>query len=259
MPIYHDGFESYALGAQTAPFGAFTTNPFLAPVQIAADNYLPAGTQALVTRANFANCSFSQSALYSSATLYAAIKFNDTWNNATFLKFWNGSPHAVSGSHPLFTLGVNFDATISAYAPNATLISVPCGVTTAGIHSHSWYFLQVNLVLTNAAGFVQVDFEVAIDKVTVLSGSVSTGVPITALTSGTAQFDYIQLDNSFTWDEFTFDVLQTIGTFPNAATPKAKVSTGLAEVVESTTSANAVFSTGLIELIISGEDSVYEA
>jgi hypothetical protein len=265
VPIYYDGFESYALGGQTNPFGSFTNNPaggFANSVLVVSDNYLPSGSQALQTRANFANCSYPAgllAPLYSSGTVYAAIKFNNNWNNQAFLKFYNGDPYGGPSSFPVFTLATNLDGTISAFAPNATLVSVPCGVTAAGYHVGGWYFLQVNVTLVNVGGFVELTFAVSIDKVTVMSGTVATGVAITSLLSGTAQFDHIYLDNNLTWDEFTFDALQAIGTFPNPGSPKANVSTGLVEVVESTTSANAVVSTGLIELIISGENQVYEA
>lgn len=263
MAIYHDDFESYALGGQTNPFGSFTNNPagsFANSVTVVADNYLPSGSQALESRANFSDCSYSDGvALFSSATLYVAIKFNSNWNNQAFLKFYNGDPYAGPSSQPLFTLGTNIDGTISAFAPNSTLVSVPCGVSPAGYHIGGWYFMQVNIVLTDVAGLVELTFEVAIDKVTVLSGTVSTGVPVTALLSGTAAFDHILMQNNMRWDEFTFDTLQTIGTFPNPGSPSAIASTGLAEVIESTDTANAVASTGLIEIIVSGAGYVYEA
>ncbi len=263
MSIYHDDFEGYALGNTTNPFGDFTRN--LNPAQIVADNYLPAGSKALRTAANSSEVYYSTgglgAVLYGSGTVYVALKFDINWNNQTFFQFWNGNPFpgADPAAHPVFTLGTNFDGTISAFAPNSTLVSTPCGVTTQAFHQSGWYFLQVNFVMTDVAGFVTIDFEVAMDKVTVLSGTVVTGLATSSLESGTAQFNYVKLTNTLKWDEFDFDTLQAIGTFPNPGSPSARVTTGLIEVIEATTSSNACISTGLIELIISGDAYVYEA
>lgn len=258
MAIYHDDFESYSPGPTTNPFGGFTRN-LNAAVILDTDNYLPGGSQCVRTNVNFSDFYWTDTALRSSATVYAAIKFDDTFNNAAFFQFFNGDPLGGPASHAVFTLALNFDATISAFAPNATLVATPCAVSAAPIKSNAWHFLQVNFVMHDIAGFVTIDFEVAIDKVTVFSGTVVTGVAITDLVTGTAQWNFIRMGNSFKWDEWTLDTLQAIGTFPDPGSPAARVTTGVAEIIESTTSANAVVSTGLIELIIGGQGYVYEA
>ncbi len=257
MAIYHDDFEAYALGNTTNPFGGFTRN--LNPATIVADNYLPSGSKALRTNANFSEVYWSDGTLRNSGTVYTAIKFDQNFNNQRFFQFWNGYPLAGPGSHPVFTLATNFDGTISAFAPNATLVAVPCAVSDEALHWNTWYFLQVNFEMINLAGLVTIQFAVAIDGVTIFSGIVNTGLSVASLASGTAAFDYITLTNTLKWDEWTFDTLQTIGTYPNPGSPSGKVSTGLAEIIESTVSARAVVSTGLIELIIGGSGYVYEA
>lgn len=263
MAIDYDNFEAYALGNTTNPFGNFTRNSN--PAQIVADNYVTAGSKCLRTTANGASVSWSSGgaglALYGSATVWVAIKFDTFLLNAGFFHFYNGNPYAGGGSNsqPLFTLGMNMDSTLSAYAPNSGLVAVPIAVSPIPFSKSKWYWLQVNITLADVAGFVSTTFEVSIEGLTIMSGSVTSGVAVAALLSGTAQFDYVTFDNTTKLDEFTIDTLAAIGTYPNPGTPSARVSTSLAEVIEATTSANAVVSTGLIELIVAGGGYVYEA
>lgn len=251
MAIYYDNFESYALGTTAATFGDWNGQ-----AEIVADNYLPAGSKALRTRRNFQNTAFADGGLYSTGTVYVAYKPDETFSNGRIMEFWNGSPAAPSGTTPLLTILQNLDGTLQV---NATAYGAVSNSGDFSFKLRKWSWLQVNIIVSNVAGFIGLDFEVACEGVSLCSGSVTTGLLITGLLSGTAQFDYILLDNTVIWDEFTFDTLQSINTYPNPGSPTVRASTGLIEVIETTEASAARISTGLIELIISGENSVYEA
>lgn len=257
MAIYHDDFEGYVLGAST-PFGDFTASPNQAT--IVADNYLPAGTQALETRNGFSEVAFTNGAAFTSGTLYVGFSVQTAFNNGALVRFFNHTPFTAS-PHAVATLSLEQDGTFSLYQGARGLTSMP--IATSGdvsLKLARWYWLQFNITLADVGGFLQITYDVCLEGKTLMSGTyLSTTLTIVGLPSGLADFDHIALSNGVHWDEFTFDTLQAANTFPNPGAPELRGSTGLIEVVEALDSAKIRFSCGLIELIISTDNHVYEA
>ncbi len=265
MAIYYDNFESYALGPVSNPFGNFHGG--LNPASIQADNYVTSGSKCLQTQRGISAAEYSDGGSYSSGTLYVAFKATDTFagGNSAIIVFFNGSALSGPPAIEVLSLREEADGTMSVFLGGAFFGSLPASNTgDFSFKANRWYWLQINLVASSVtvAGtpFLAVAFDFCVEGKTLMStGAVTTTRLISDLPSMSAVFDHIVLGNGARWDEFTFDTLQSVNSFPNPGTPKLRASTGLIETVEGIDSAKLRFSTGLIELIISGDAYVYEA
>jgi len=260
MAIYYQNFETFAVGA-IPPYGSLTGNANNAT--IVADNYLETGSRAAQTANNFSSLTYSDGSLYTSATLYVAWKHSEA-NNQTFLQYENGT--AGSGFPNILTIVQEPDNSISVKVDNNGTFAGNSGdhITNLNI----WHWLQVNTTFsaipivsgTTTTTKLGVAVEIGLDGTSILNtGTTTTNRNVSSMNSGTAQFDRIVLLNNSIWDEFSFDVLQTMNTYPNPGVPAMRATTALIEPLELVDSAAIRASTGLIELLISNKNKrVYE-
>lgn len=248
MPVlYHDDFESYSL-AQSPPFGNFPSYTGAGTAVIFADNYLPAGTKAL--RINAVQVQFTNSALYSTASLVMGYKLLNGVGSGTMFSFSNGDSPGVGTSKELIRFTLEADYTVSVHTGGAFLGALPeANSGDFSFHVERWYWIQCNITTASVGGFVQVTYELAVEGKSILSGTIITTVATASTPSGTAQFDYISLLGSAMIDEFTFDTFHAVAYYPNPGVPKVRASTGLVEVLQNRTSVGMRGSTGLVELV----------
>lgn len=245
MALYYDNFESYAAGA-VIPVGSFTDGT---GTVIGTDNYVTSGSRSLFTVEAFTSAYFNcVGALQSSTTLYSAIKFNG--NSAGLIcQYLNGNDR-TGPSDEIYALRMEQDNTISCLCAG----TLGANSMDFSFHQDRWYWMQSNVTTTGVTvgtqTFLQVAFALGIEGTTVASATVLTSTPVNLIVSTSAQYNWIKFSNSTTLDEFTFDLLQPMNTYPNPGTPKARATTGLGEVIELVNTAAVRATTGLIELII---------
>lgn len=239
MAIYYDNFETYGT-ITTTPFGSFTSG---GAVILAGTNYVTTGSHVLNVTDNANTAVFSTGSLYSSSSIWVAFQVNA----------------GASIVHPLVSLqnGTSFPAIpFNLVRESDGSISIlGQGVfggnsTNFAIHPNTWYFMQINTTMFDAAGTLACAFDVGIEGTSVVSGTMTTTVLTTNTPSHTAQWDHLILGNTVYYDEFTLDTSTTMGVYPNPGVPLGRVTTGLIEVVRLNSDANIRATTGLIELII---------
>lgn len=256
MPIYYQNFETFNVG-DPPPYGSFTGNAN--PATIVADSYLVTGSRACATQNNLTEITFTDGSLRSATTVYVAWKHSEA-NNQTFMEYDNGTN--PSGFPTLLAIKQEPDNTISVLMDNnGTFVANSINAATK---LDNWHWLQVNTVfapvISGTTTFLGMAVQIGMDGTSIINtGTITTSRIVSGMNSGTAQWDRLSLLNNSTWDEFTLDALQSINTYPNPGTPKARATTALIEPVELVDSGAIRATTGLIELIISNKNKrVYE-
>lgn len=230
MAFLDDDFQGYSIGTNL-PFGSFTGGAFLAQiVSIPEGTGIPGtdrGLQVFLGVAEYVHggylVSFSQ---------FIAFNITDFDGAQPFLAFTNG-PNLSSQSFTLFQLRVEGDSTLTAECPNSGEVLGNSG--DKFMKFYTWNFLQVNVtfsdVLVMGVMVVHIDFEVALNGESILSGSKDTVVAVAQLAGGTSQVNRFQMLNG-RYGAFTLDTLQPIVTYPHGGTPSAIVYQAVVEVDE---------------------------
>lgn len=250
MAILYENFESYPVGAHTI------TNwvNFFGLNVVVAGGMPPSSTRALSMGQNgFWNDIGTIPIPISSVSVWWWAEFSNGPGFMNLLQFRRHQTFAGGGYYSFCSLNVNADNTLIATAPGVTLCHTTAAVLDAGAH-----FFQVNASFADAAGFVQVTIDVAMDGQSVMSGTAVSTLPTNSFAGfggGTAAIDnvYFEGPGNFSpqiFDEVTIDVLTAIGTYPNPGSPVLRTSQGVIEVNKAPTDALLLVSQGVIELIL---------
>jgi hypothetical protein len=151
----------------------------------------------------------------------------------TIFRAKNG-PNAFGTLRSLFTLQIEPDTTLSAFAGETGPLICNSGDYTVKLYSYN--NLQINVVFTaSGSNTVVVTTHVALNGVEVMTGSIDSGIQIALLrdypTQTSAQinaFEFTSFD--LTIDNIVLDNLQSIVTYPHAGSPQAIVNFGAAEI-----------------------------
>src|SRR5882672_6286706 len=167
MAILYDDFQSYAVG-NTGPYGILTS---FGTTHVISNTAQSDGTTGAYGKSKYFTC------------LLGGINFNDGASraNGSFMfafrrrpgsAFFNGTLCTVKNQagvaiHRLFDLVCNADGTLSAQSNN-TQLGPPLNFV---FSTDQWNFFQINVTLANIAGNLNLVWEVAIDGLSVGSGT----------------------------------------------------------------------------------------
>lgn len=221
-----DDFQGYAIGTNP-PFGSFAGSGFFA--QIVSE---PGGTgipgtdrslQIILATVEFVNGAYlTQFTQFLSLYLTGPLTFNG-WSYAI-----SNGPGA-NGTFEILHLKVENDSTISLYQGGTLLANSG----DKWFNFYSWNFLQINVTLSdvNVSGTdrVNIDFELAVNGVSVLVFNSTTPLATSVLANATAEANRFQMLGG-RFGAFTLDTLQPIVSYPHAGSPKARVTQAALEV-----------------------------
>ncbi len=237
MAIYTDDFQSYAVGA-TAPFGSLTNFGFfpttIRDVTTVSPPSDPQGIFGATKCIEFfgSGLELNTLAAYTPAvSVFFGAKFR-SWDES-IMSF-------ASDTHALGSIRREADGTISIY-----LGALRLATSTASLRWYNWYFFQCNFTWTNVGGFVQIDAEIAVDGVSIVSVSYITTITVASLTGlGANLYDWT---NTYFFGALTVDIFQSIGTDPNPGTPLNRVTQTTIEQVQLPSSALLRTTQGAVE------------
>ena len=245
MAFLDDDFQSYSIGDHL-PLGSWTdagsfTDVIVAGGPSGATKSLQMDGNALYTRGYL-----------SSFTEFVAIRKLVTGNVVAFANGPNLSGHSFT----LLSLKVEPDGTVTATcdASGQTLGNTK----DKWFEFYSWNFLQINVTFSDVLDpitmitHVNIDFELALNGVSVLSFNTTTSFDVSQLAAGTSEVNQFFLTSTGAfYANYTLDTLQPIVSYPHPTSPlNCIVHQGVIEVIEEPDDSTVWVHQGVIELLI---------
>ncbi len=234
--IYDDNFQSYPVGS-FGPWGnlfGFTVTP----PQISTDVpgiygdtkslSMPPGRVAIWPTLNPDN----SLPFYSTFSVFYGLRIEGSGTNqqGTLIDFLNNK--TPSSGDQVALLLINSDGTLSFQVNGGNMVT-----SDFSLLNEKWYWLQTNVTFSTNAGFVQVTYEVVVNGVSILSGTLVSALSISSLTNlyvnaiefgGCGHFSY--------YGRLTiYDTIQAVGANPHPGSPIALVSQGVIELIKAVT------------------------
>lgn len=244
MAYYDDDFQGYAIGTNL-PFGSWIADPGAFIGQIIAGG--PSGTDRSFSV--FGAAGYINPTYLSTFTQFTALKVDNVGGfGVTSFDFANG-PNIFSQTFSLLSIRIELDGTVTALCPASGEIFGNTG--DVWFSFYAWNFFQINVTLTDVlvvgVPHVNVECEVALNGVSILSFNVTTGVLSSVLNGGTAAVNRFRLTGG-DYDAYTLDTLQPIVSYPHPGSPTCRVNQSVIELEQLPDSAEAQVVQGVIEL-----------
>lgn len=216
MAILDDDFQGYSIGANV-PFGSWIQDPGSFTSQIQA-GHAPSGMDRSLKLFGNVGVDPLVTGYLTSFSEFVAI---DKEQGGAVLAFANG-PNGTGHTFTLLQVRIETDGTLSALGPSGEVL---------GNSRDAWFqfyrpnFLQINVLLSDVTvlgvKYVNIDCEIALNGVSVISFNVTTSEPVANLTNATSEINRFQFttDSAF-YSAFTLDTLQPIVSYPHPGTPK---------------------------------------
>jgi hypothetical protein len=247
--LYDDNFQGYTLG-QHPPYANLSGSSSVAIVAGGAygDTYgLSIPANAGVTYPILPSITLPQAQAgvtytslgvpsYSALSASFSLKLSNTSDVQGQIVKVDSSLNPFAGVH---VAGVRIltDGTVAIVAPASSAFATPQAISDYALHTNCTYWFQINMTFGSSGGFVTANMEVAVNGITIVSSSWTTGQLVSGLPvlywnnvtfGGAGQgvvIDRLSL----------YDTAQTIPSYTHPGTPVAFVDQGVIELIKSAT------------------------
>lgn len=245
MAIYDDDFQGYSIG-QSVPFGSWLEDPSAFTDHIDAGNG-PSGTTRALNLDGTVVVDPTLTHYISAFSEFVAVRKETA---GPILAFSNG-PNGTGHTFTLLLISVEQDGTITA---SCTASGQFLGNTIDKFFQYyGSNFLQVNVtfsdVMVGAVNMVNIQCEIALNGVSVLSFNKTTSFASSGLTNMTAEVNRFQLTASRAWyAAYTLDTPQAIVSYPHIGSPKERINEGAIEILTEPDSGKIRLHEGAVEI-----------
>jgi hypothetical protein len=234
MAYLDDDFQGYSIGT-SLPFGSWTGGGFLSSIVAEAIGTGIPGTDrslALGLATAIYNRGTGGGAFLTSFTQWFAHRPSFDTSTHAVVTFVNG-PNGGGQSFSLLDIRINPDSTLSVFCTDSNQL---LAYSYDALESfEQWHFFQVNItlsdVMVSGVNKVNIQCEIALDGVSIISFNTTTSISSSGLANGTAEVNQFQLNNGH-YGAYTLDTLQAINTYPHGGAPNAVVFQAVVEIDE---------------------------